>query len=221
MRRLLLVLAALSLPLSAAGTEKPAPKRVALVFDDGPSPENAERLLAILEREKVRVSFAYVARNVEAHPALAKKAQAAGHEIVNHSYAHLHPNALSDEGIAQEIVGGQKALAAIVSPAPRWYWAPFGEQDARMPALFEKAGIRPYLPRGFVSSDDWNREVPASEIRRRATTGVGDDTVILFHEWRNETIEELPAILAELKRQGCTFLSFSDLFAIGGGAPRP
>jgi peptidoglycan/xylan/chitin deacetylase (PgdA/CDA1 family) len=35
-------------------------------------------------------------------------------------------------------------------------------------------------------------------------------TVILFHEWRRETLQQLPRILAELRREGCTFLTFSE-----------
>ena len=50
-----------------------------------------------------------------------------------------------------------------------------------------------------------------------ATTGVTDGCVILFHEWRAETAEQLPAILAELKRQGCVFLTFSQLVAYNAG----
>ena len=198
---------------TASAADKTAALRVAVVFDDGPIPENADRLLRILSDQRVRATFSYVGKNAEAHPALAKKAQDAGHEIVNHSYAHLHPKDLNDAEIENEIVGGQKALRQVAKPAPRWYWAPFGEQDERMPALLRKAGIAPYVPRNFVSSDDWNRQTGADEIRTRATTGITDDTVILFHEWRNETMEQLPAILAELIRQKCTFLTFSELQA--------
>jgi peptidoglycan/xylan/chitin deacetylase (PgdA/CDA1 family) len=70
---------------------------------------------------------------------------------------------------------------------------------------------------------DYDRSVPAAEILRRATTDVRDGTVILFHEWRTETREQLPAILAELRRQHCVFLTFSELDAAlnrtAGNAP--
>lgn len=40
--------------------------------------------------------------------------------------------------------------------------------------------------------------------------GVLDGTVILLQEWRRETLQQLPRILAELRREGCTFLTFSE-----------
>ena len=46
-----------------------------------------------------------------------------------------------------------------------------------------------------------------------ARDAVPDGSVILFHEWRKETCDQMPAILAELRRQGCVFLTFSDLAA--------
>jgi peptidoglycan/xylan/chitin deacetylase (PgdA/CDA1 family) len=131
--------------------------------------------------------------------------------MINHSYAHLHPKDLDDAALEHEIVGGQHALRETAGIAPRWYWLPFAEQDERMVPLLDKAQIAAYLPRNFVSSDDWRSEVDGDGIRKRATTGITDGTVILFHEWRKETLEQLPAILAELKRQNCVFLTFSEL----------
>ena len=50
-----------------------------------------------------------------------------------------------------------------------------------------------------------------SALRQRATTDIKDATIILCHEWPQHTIAELPAILAELKRQGAEFVTFSEL----------
>ena len=63
--------------VQAAG---PAPaKRVALVFDDGPRPADAEPLLALLAKENVQVTFSLVGDRVNENPAMAKAIAAAGH----------------------------------------------------------------------------------------------------------------------------------------------
>jgi FtsZ-interacting cell division protein YlmF len=64
-----------------------------------------------------------------------------------------------------------------------------------------------------IVSQDYDRSVNAAEIKRRATTNLKDGSVILFHEWRDETYEQLPAILAELRKQRCVFLNFTELAA--------
>ena len=71
-------------------------QRVALVFDDGPKPADAEPLLALLAKEQVRVTFSLVGDRVEESPATAKAIAAAGHEIANHSQTHAHARELSD-----------------------------------------------------------------------------------------------------------------------------
>ena len=84
-----------------------------------------------------------------------------------------------------------------------------------------KAQIGVYSLKQVVVSQDYDRAVNAEEIKRKATTKVTDGSVILFHEWRDETLEQLPAILAELRKQGCVFLNFSELAAYVSTKNRP
>ncbi|HOD47373.1 MAG TPA: polysaccharide deacetylase family protein [Opitutaceae bacterium] len=198
--------------------ESPAPIHVALIFDDGPVAESATRLADLLAREQVHVTFGAVGQKVQADPATAKRLLAAGHELANHSWSHLAPDEkIDDATLAHEIGGAQKAITEVTGVAPKWYWPPFLAVNERVKAQVAHAGITLYTPRSLVVSKDYDMSVGADEIRQRATTGVTDGCVILFHEWRAETAEQLPAILAELKRQGCVFLTFSQLAAYNAG----
>ena len=188
-------------------------KRVALVFDDGPKPADAGPLLALLAKEKVKVTFALVGDRVDENPATAKTIAAAGHEVVNHSQTHVHPRDLSDEALDREVAAPQQKITAATGVAPKWYWPPFLETDDRVRAAVTRAKLTVYTPRHLVVSMDYDRAVPAAEILRRSTTDVRDGSVILFHEWRKETREQLPAVLADLRRQGFEFVTFSELGA--------
>jgi peptidoglycan/xylan/chitin deacetylase (PgdA/CDA1 family) len=193
-------------------------KRVALVFDDGPRPADAGPLLALLAKENILVTFSLVGDRVKENPAMAKAIATAGHEIANHSQTHAHPKDLTDAMLDREMLDAQRTIVSATGLAPRWYWPPFLEVDDRVRAATTRAGLTPYTPQHLVVSMDWDRTVPAAEIYRRATTDVRDGSVILFHEWRTETREQLPAILAELRRQGCGFFTFSRLSAALGAA---
>jgi peptidoglycan/xylan/chitin deacetylase (PgdA/CDA1 family) len=211
----------LGLALNVAAAE-PA-KRVALVFDDGPRPADAEPLLASLAQEHVHVTFSLVGDNVDKNAATAKAIATAGHEIANHSQTHAHPRDLDDAALDHEVADAQRKITAAVGAAPKWYWPPFIEVDDRVRAAVAHAGLTLYTPRRLVASMDYDTKVPAAEILRLATTGIDDGTVILFHEWRAETRQQLPAILAELRRQGCVFLTFSglhDALAAANGSSR-
>lgn len=194
-------------------------KRVALVFDDGPRPADAEPLLALLAKEKVAVTFSLVGDRVKENPALARAIVAAGHELANHSQTHAHPRDLGDAALAHEVAAAQEAITAAAGLAPRWYWPPYLESDERVRAAVSRAKLTIYQPHHLVVSKDYAPEVPAAAIYKNATTDVRDGSVILFHEWRAETRAQLPAILAELRRQGCEFLTFSQLFDSLGAAP--
>ena len=187
------------------------PKRVALVFDDGPFPNHAPILLELLAREQIRATFSFVASNVHRFESTAKAVIASGHEVANHSCTHCHPNGLTDSELENEIVGGQKLITETTGYVPKWYWPPFLETDRRMPALAIKAGIEVYSLKSVIDTKDYDRSVSGRGIRRYATRNVADGSVIVFHEWREETREQLPAILAELRRQNCVFLTFSEL----------
>lgn len=76
-------------------------------------------------------------------------------------------------------------------------------------------GLKNYrmLPLSFISSGDCFLENSAESIFEKATTGIADQTVIICHEWRVETLELFPLIVEELKKQGFKLLTFSELAA--------
>lgn len=186
-------------------------RRVALVFDDGPGPEDTALLLGVLGREGVRATFSLVGNRALAFPGPARDVVSRGHEVANHSLSHAHPSALSDEALAQEVVQSQAILAGTIGATPRWYWPPYLEKDPRLPAIVDGCNLRMYEPRHLVSSLDYDRSVDAAQIRRNATQGVVDGSIVLFHEWREETRTGLPGILADLRGLGSTFHTLSGL----------
>ena len=143
----------------------------------------------------------------------AKAIIAGGHEVVSHSYLHRHPKDLTDAELEHEIIGAQKIINETTGYLPKWYWPPFLEMDDRMHTIAAKAGVEIYSLDNVIDSKDHDRSVSGRGIRRQATIKVVDGSVIVFHEWRKETREQIPAILTELRRQNCVFLTFSELAA--------
>lgn len=206
-------LLAAGLMLLAAITTTAKPVHVALILDDGPHAEQTPKLLKIFAEEKVHVTFGTVANNAKDNAELLQQVVAAGHEIANHSLSHQHPNGLSAADVDKQVCDGQKVTAKAAGIAPTWYWPPFIAIDDNVRASVAKAGIKIYHPKKIVVSGDYMNDVDAAEILRRATTGVEDGSVILFHEWRPETAQQMKAVIEKLKEQGCAFLTFSEMAA--------
>ena len=188
-------------------------KKVALVFDDGPHAEQRMKMLVLLNQLQIHVTFACVGKQVEARPDLVEVAAQAGHEQVNHSYSHAHCNELDETALEQELVRAGKLLEQTTGRTSPWFWPPYRECDVRCNATVESLGLTNFLALGFpfVSTRDWDLNRDAQTIFKAATTEVRDRAVIVFHEWRIETLEILPAVVAELRLQGFEFVTFSEL----------
>lgn len=64
-------------------------REIALTFDDGPHPRDTPRLLAVLEKHKVRATFHVVGKSAERHPGLIKHLHESGHQLALHCYRHI------------------------------------------------------------------------------------------------------------------------------------
>ena len=64
------------------------PPRVALTFDDGPTPQSTPAVLDALDHAGAKATFFVVGQNVRAHPRLLADTHAAGHLIANHTQTH-------------------------------------------------------------------------------------------------------------------------------------
>lgn len=190
-----------------------SPRRVALIFDDGPHDLHGPRFLELFARENIRVSFAHIGKNAVLYPDRVREAHHAGHEIVNHSYTHPHFCELTPEAMTKELGDTQRLVASITGTAPRMFWAPYGDNSDLITRTVRAAGLSclPMEKLNFVSVSDWDVKNDAETIYQRATTAVADKSVICFHEWRAETLAVMPRIIAELKARGCTFLTFSGM----------
>src|SRR2546421_4603069 len=76
-------------PLISHG-DRNDPPRVALTFDDGPTPGSTDRVLDIIGELNVKAAFFVIGRNVENNADLLARIDAEGHLIGNHSFDHSH-----------------------------------------------------------------------------------------------------------------------------------
>ena len=68
----------------------PATRTLALTFDDGPDPVWTPRVLDVLKAQHVKATFFVVGTAVAAHPELARRIVAEGHQIAAHTFTHAN-----------------------------------------------------------------------------------------------------------------------------------
>ncbi|BFU46576.1 transglycosylase domain-containing protein [Krasilnikovia sp. MM14-A1004] len=179
-------------------------KRLALTFDDGPSPDTP-RILDRLAKYHIRAVFCVVGENVAQYPGIVRRIVAEGHLLCNHSTHHDALGKLPPDKVAEDIAATDAALAAAVPGETVTYFrAPFGDWG-----VSAKVGAQlGHTPLGWlVDPDDWKlpgADVIASRIEQQLT----ERAVVLVHDGggdRAQTVEALTGLIPKLLGQGWTF----------------
>ena len=185
---------------------------IALTFDDGPHPELTPKLLDILRQNGVRATFYVIGRNVEAHPEIARRIVAEGHEIANHSWSHPALTSLGAARLNQEIADTSEAILRATGRRPTNMRPPYGAIDDRVRmSILRDHGLDVIL----WSCDplDWKR--PGAEVvRRRLVDGATPGGILLAHDIHPGTIEAVPGVIQDLKAKGYGFATVSQLLAL-------
>lgn len=217
-------------------------RRVALTFDDGPSPETTPAVLEVLRRHGAPATF-FVNGNRVGGPA----SEALAKEIVddplfllgNHSWSHPDLATLGPETVASQIDRVTDVLVAA-GAAPRYFRFPFGSATCGSAQAVRERG---YLVTGWhVDSADWcfaagGGRCPASTFRYVPDAyrddmesyvvhqlGASGGGIVLFHDIHAHTADSLDAILSRLEAEGYRFVRLDDVDAfplLHGQTPPP
>jgi peptidoglycan/xylan/chitin deacetylase (PgdA/CDA1 family) len=198
--------------MSSVRSGPSARKRVALTFDDGPSPFTS-RILDVLEAAHVRATFFVVGRNVAGREALLTRMLAGGHMIGNHSFTHVNL-AKADPAALREIDDTQAAIEAATGFTPCLLRPPFGLGSRKLLRALSSRHLTSTL--WSVNPQDF-RTPGTATIKRRVLAGVKPGAIILDHDGggdRSQTVAAIPSIIRTLKARGYTFVTVTDLLGL-------
>ncbi|MGH9398231.1 MAG: polysaccharide deacetylase family protein [Terriglobia bacterium] len=188
--------------------------RVALTFDDGPTPPCTDKVLNVLKEYGVTATFFVNGKWVDRFPETLRRIQRESHAIGNHTYTHLFLYLKTRRRIAREIDLTQDAIERVTGQRPNIFRCPYG---VRWFGLFAELGRRgmtavQWSDTGF----DWIKKNTPADIARNAVKNLSDGSVILLHDGcgakepaeadHSPTVEALPAIIEEAYRRGFKFV---------------
>lgn len=184
--------------------------RVALTFDDGPSPTVTPAIVRVLQDRDVPAAFFMIGTKVAAHPEVARLVADAGFTIGNHTWDHADLTDLSRREIRSELARTRWALRdAGVAPSA-YVRPPYGAADDRVRAILARMGVQAAY--WTVDSEDWTGLAPR-QIRRRTVALVEDrgrrGSVVLHHDGvdnSSATLAGLPREIDRLRRDGYCFV---------------
>jgi len=191
-------------------------KKIALTFDDGPSRQNTEEILKILEEYQIKATFFVIGENAEKDPERIRKIALAGHEIGNHSYTHAYMTCLSEEEIRCEIQKTEEILTEITGTKPTLFRPPGGLYNDHSCRILEEMGYRNVL--WSVDTRDWS--MPSTDrVVTKVEENAGAGDIILFHDLEDKrlpTPKALKRIIPYLLENGYEFVSVSEIIGEAG-----
>ena len=197
---------------------------VALTFDDGPSPWSGP-ILDLLAEHGGRATFFVLGAAVDEPDGTATVTRmlAEGHEVGNHTYTH-HTNLpeLDDERLRGELTTTSAAIERATGRRPRYWRAPHFRSDARVRAVAGELGLQEIgcsvITADYLWPGPQTAELVLEHLRPGDVVDLHDgraptDGPEASSATREDTVEAVRLILAEMTRRGLRSVTVSELLA--------
>jgi peptidoglycan/xylan/chitin deacetylase (PgdA/CDA1 family) len=189
-------------------------KRIALTFDDGPTPATSQ-LLDVLARYSVKATFFQCGIQVRRHPEITRIVHAAGHEIGNHTETHARLWLRSPGFILDELRQAQEAIEEASGTTAVLFRAPYGVRWFGLREAQQKLGLLGVM--WTVIGRDWT--LPSDQIEHRILGNPQGGDIICLHDGREtqvapdirNTIEAVSGVVPILLDRGFHFQTVSEL----------
>ena len=190
------------------------PKDIALTIDDGPNPQVTPKVLKILEKHCLKVTYFLVGWYAHAYPELVRQEADAGHFIGAHTFTHPdNLRRLSPAAAQAEIVKGfEAAEGALASgtPAEKAQLAPF----FRFPGLNDTKELSQWLAQRRIAvvgadfgANDWLNISPAAiEHRALIEAAQTHGGILILHDSHMHTAEALDDLITSFEQDGYHFV---------------
>ncbi|MCH7322276.1 polysaccharide deacetylase family protein [Solibacillus sp. MA9] len=192
-------------------TEK---KVVALTFDDGPQATHTENVLNLLDQYDAKGTFFIVGQQAEKYPQIVRRMYETGHEIANHTYSH--PYSKSVPKVMKEIEKTNEILYSITGFSTKLFRPVEGNYTDELVTEVAREGYKLVMWSWHLDTEDW-KDPGVNKIVNTVLTGIEQGDVVLFHDGggnREQTVQALEKILPELKKQGYSFVTISEMLRL-------
>ncbi|MBC7387922.1 MAG: polysaccharide deacetylase family protein [Opitutaceae bacterium] len=173
--------------------------RIAITFDDGPSPNTLD-VLEVLDKWKVKATFFCIGSEAEKYPEIIKKIHQGGHLIGNHTFSHsnLFPM-LGTQKINEDLLKASYTIANCIQNKPLLFRPPFGVTNPKIGRSVKMLGL---------SCVGWNKRSldtvsnNSQAILNRVTRNLKAGDIILFHDNLKATTQILDQFLSVANESG-------------------
>ncbi len=195
------------LPIYCVQTEEP---KIALTFDAAWGNDDTKKIMEILKKHDVKVTFFMTGGWVEAYPDDVKMILAEGHDLGNHSQNHKNMSQISDSEKENELMSVHDKVKELTGYDMFLFRPPYGDYDSKLIHVARKCNY--YAIQWDVDSLDW-KDYGVESIIKTVTQNehLGNGSIILCHNGAKYTVEALDTLITTLKEAGYQFVPLSEL----------
>ncbi len=195
------------LPIYSVDTTE---NKIALSFDAAWGAEDFERIMEILDKHNVKVTFFMTGGWVEQNPECVRTLVEKGHDLGNHSEHHYDMTTISKSQQKEEIQIVHDRVKELTGYEMILFRPPYGSYNN---SVINTAYEMGYFPIQWnVDSLDWKDYGVDSIIKTVCKhEALGPGSIILCHNGAKYTADALDELLTNLEEQGYEFVKISDL----------
>lgn len=187
-------------------------KAVAITFDDGPNEQYTSELLSIFRENQAKATFFMIGEQIQKAPEVARRVNAEGHEIGNHTFTHPYLTQLEHADCFEEIRRTDALIEQTTGVKPCVFRPPFFDYNLEVSKVIEEFN---YGVIGAVNGEarDWE-EPGIQHIFEKSLEVIQPGSILIFHDGygdRSQTIEAVRQLVVHLKNEGYQLLTVSEL----------
>lgn len=183
-------------------------RRIALTFDDGPTPITLE-ILALLKQHQAKATFFCIGKQINKYPDIFRKIIEEGHTIGNHTMNHNKGfGFLNAHQVEQEIDSCDASINDIVPHKPRFFRPPFGVTN---PSVAKAVQETKHHVIGWSNRSLDTLIVDENKIFDRVSRRLVPGDIILFHDTSNKTLRVVVRLLEYMQRENFESVTVDEL----------
>lgn len=185
-------------------------KKVALSFDAAWGNEDTARILNILKKYDVKVTFFMTGGWVSKYPEDVKAIASDGHDLGNHSEHHKQMSKLDSSECEKEIMSVHDKVKELTGVDMTLFRAPYGDYNNRLIEATRACGY--HCIQWDVDSLDWKNYSAECIVKRVCCDPhLGNGSIILCHNGAKYTADALESLITGLQSKGYEIVPISQL----------
>lgn len=185
-------------------------KQVALSFDAAWGADDMIKILDLLDKYNIKVTFFMTGGWVESFPDMVKEIAARGHDLGNHSENHKQMSRISRKEQQTEIMNAHNRVKELTGVDMQLFRPPYGDYNNELIKTAYQCGYYPI--QWSVDSLDWKdygvKNIVTTVLDNKDLT---NGSIILMHNGAKYTADALEQVITGLQEKGYEIVPVSQL----------